>query len=339
MAPMNVTSDMSDDTPVDSIKLDTDIYLISIKKHYWSGEHVLDDRAKARVEVKGQTVDSDLLKKSTVLLIPKKLRSVLTPGYSAVDSVIIRYTTNFTGARALAAASKAAFFKDLKEARAILDECVESFVERYPDEVIEYNKARWEKTLGDDYPLFIGRLIPSADAVGSRYGYSVRDIRRLEAPSAEYKALLKLDKEMLAEVRKNKRADYEAAMDELVSGPRLTLASAMDDLIKQLSAGKILKRGSFNGVLDAIALNRAFAGTITDAKLLAAATALEKKIGEAIEDAETNVSSTQTWSDLLWKHKATLTEAIGPVAEATKDSAAVEQVRRHLNARVRPVDV
>ena len=91
--------------------------------------------------------------------------------------------------------------------------------------------------------------------------------------------------------------------------------------------------------MNAIALNRAFAGTITDTKLLATARALEEAIDTALVDAEANKTSSTSWSDLLSVHKGDLAAAIMPVAEAAKDSAAVEQVRRRLNARVRPVDV
>jgi hypothetical protein len=128
-------------------------------------------------------------------------------------------------------------------------------------------------------------------------------------------------------------------MDELVAGPRNKLAEALDALVTQLNDGKILQRASFNGVLDAIALNRAFAGTITDGTLLEAAASLEQAIGVAIDDAEAKKTSSATWSDLLSAHKTSLVAAIGPVAEAAKDSAVVEQVRLRLNARVRPVDV
>ena len=339
MEPQYDVSDMQDDIEVQDIKLDADIYLVDIVKHRWSGEHVLPPEAKAKVEVKGQEVESDLVKKSTACLIPKPLNKVLTPGYARVDSVLARYTVNFSGARAIAGPSKEKFFAELKEARAFLANCVWDFVNRYGVEVIAYNQARWGPKLGDDYGMVIGKLIPAAEHVGERFRYSVRNVRRLEAPSEEYKDFVKLDKELLAEVRANKREDYEAAMDELVSGPRTVLAESLDALVKQLQDGKIIQRSSFNAVLDAIALNRAFAGTITDSKLLATSQALEKAIDSAIVDAETNKTGTTSWSDLLSAHKGDLAAAIAPVAEAAKDSAAVEQVRRRLNVRVRPVDV
>jgi hypothetical protein len=328
---------LADGVSVQDVKLDTDIYLLDIVKHRWSGEHVLDPKAHAKVEVKGQEVKDKLVKK-TVCLIPKSLSSVLTPGYAQVDHVLARFTTNFSGARALSGPAKEQFFTELKAARAFLAECVAEFVGRYQAEVIDYNQAEWEPTLGADYGVVIGKLLTAVEYVGERFRYSVRNIRRLEAPSEEYKKIARLDKELLAEVRANKRDDYEAAMDELVAGPRKVLAESLDGLIQQLQDGKIIQRASFNAVLDAIALNRAFAGTITDAKLLATSQALEQAIDKAIVTAENNKTSSTSWSDLLSAHKGDLEKAIAPVAEAAKDSAAVEQVRRRLNARVRPVD-
>jgi hypothetical protein len=338
MEPQNDTA-LTDGVAVEDVKLEADIYLVDIVKHRWSGEHVLDPKAKAKVEVKGQEVKDKLVKKSIACLIPKTLNGVLTPGYSRVDHVLDRFTINFSGARAVAGPSRNQFFAELKQARAFLAECVEEFVGRYQAEVIDYNQAEWGPTLGDDYGVVIGKLIPAVDNVGERFRYSVRNIRRLEAPSEEYKEFIRLDKELLAEVRANKRDDYEAAMDELVAGPRKVLAEALDALIHQLQEGKILQPKSFNAVLDAIALNRAFAGTITDTKLLATSQALEKAIDLALVDAEANKTWSMTWSDLLSAHKGDLTAAIAPVAEAAKDSAAVEQVRRRLNERVRLVDV
>jgi hypothetical protein len=330
---------MLGDVEVQDYKLESDIYLVHIVKNYWRGEHVLPPKAKAKVEVKGQEVESDLVKKSSACLIPKSLRGILTPGYARVDNVLDRYTYNFMGARALDSTMKEKFFAELKEARAYLAECVAEFVDRYQAECVDYNEARWAQKLGDDYGAVIGKLIPAVEHVGDRYGYSVRNIRRLEAPSEEYKAIARLDKELLAEVRANKQADYEAAMDELATGPRNLLAGALDELIVQLKEGKVLQRASFNAVLDAIALNRAFAGTITDTTLLDASKALHDTIDAAIADAETKKNSSTSWSDLLSAHKGKLVEAIGPVAAAAKDSAVVEQVRLRLNQRVRPVDV
>jgi Protein of unknown function (DUF3150) len=339
MEPQYDVSDMPDGIKVQDVKLDNDIYLVDIVKHRWSGEHVLPPEAKAKVEVDGQEVKPKLVKKSSACLIPKSLQGVLAPGYSRVDTVLARFTVNFSGAKAVAGPAKNQFFAELKQARAFLAECVAEFVSRYEAEVVDYNQAEWGPTLKENYGAVIGKLIPAASHVGERFRYSVRNVRRLEAPSEEYKSIVKLDKELLAEVRANKREDYEAAMDELVAGPRNALAEALDGLVKQLQDGKILQRASFNAVLDAIALNRAFAGTITDAKLLDTAKALEQAIDTAIVDAETNKTSSMSWSDLLSAHKGDLTAAIAPVAEAAKDSAAVEQVRRRLNVRVRPVDV
>jgi hypothetical protein len=335
----NDTLVLPDGVEVQDVKLDTDIYLLDIIKHRWIGEHVLDEKAKAKVAVKGQEVQAKLVKKSIVCLIPKSTQGILTPGYAKVDNVLARYTINFSGAKAIAGPAKEQFFVELKDARAVLAQCVDEFVSRYEDEVIYYNQHEWGPTLGDDYDTIIGKLIPSVDAVAARFRYSVRNVRRLEAPSEDYKNFVKLDKELLAEVRANKREDYEAAMDELVSGPRTALAEALDALIKQLQDGLILKPQSFNAVLNAISLNRAFAGTITDDKLMATARTLENAIHTALDDAESKMTSSTTWSSLLSVHKADLAKAIAPVAEATKDSAAVEQVRRRLNVRVRSVDV
>jgi hypothetical protein len=334
-----MTSGPPDGVQVQDVKLDTDIYLIDIVKHRWCGEHVLDPKAKAKVEVKGQEVDDDLVKKATACLIPKSMNGILSPGYARVDNVLARYTYNFLGARAFGAAAREKFFAELKEARAFLATCIAEFVSRYEAEVVQYNADRWAERLGDDYAAVIGKQLPDVAYVGERFGYSVRNIRRLEAPSEEYKAIVRMDKELLAEVRANKKEDYAAAMDELVAGPRTALAGALDALVAQLNEGKILQRSSFNAVLDAIALNRAFAGTITDATLLDTSQALKGAIDKAIADAEAHKTGSRSWSELLSAHKAGLAEAIGPVAEAAKDSAAVEQVRRRLNARVRPVDV
>ena len=339
MESVKETLDLPDGVEVQELTLDSDIYLVDIVKHRWSGEHVLDDKAKAKVEVKGQAVEAKLVKKSIACLVPKSTQGILTPGYARVDNVLTRFTINFSGAKAVAGPAKDQFFAELKDARAYLAQCVAEFLERYEDEVIYYNQAKWKPVLGDDYDVVIGKLIPSVDAVGARFRYSVRNVRRLEAPSEDYKQFVKLDKELLNEVRANKREDYEAAMDELVSGPRNALAESLDALIKQLQDGKIIQPKSFNAVLDAIALNRAFAGTITDTKLMATAKALEEVIDTALVDAEANKTSSTRWSDLLSVHKADLAAAIVPVATAAKDSAAVEQVRRRLNARVRPVDV
>jgi hypothetical protein len=339
MEPETKTIDLTDGVEVEEVKLDSDIFLVDIVKHRWGGEHVLDPKAKAKVEVKGQEVEADLVKRSIATLIPKSTLGILTPGYARVDCVLARFTTNFCGAKAVNGLAKEEFFTELKHARAYLAECVEEFLGRYEDEVIYYNQHRWGPKLGDDYGTVIGKLIPPVDQVGLRYRYSVRNIRRLEAPSEDYKNYLKLDKELLAEVRANKKEDYAAAMEELMTGPRNALAEALENLVKQLQDGKILQPASFNAVLNAIALNRSFAGTITDAKLLATSKALEEAIDTAIVDAEANKTSSKSWSDLLSVHKGDLTAAIIPVAEAAKDSAAVEQVRRRLNARVRPVDV
>jgi hypothetical protein len=336
---MEPETETYDGVEVEEVKLDSDIYLVDIIKHRWSGEHVLDDKAKAKVEVKGQEVEAKLVKKSIACLIPKSTQGILTPGYARVANVLARFTINFSGAKAVAGPARDQFFAELKDARAYLAECVEEFLGRYEDEVIYYNQAKWKPILGDDYDMVIGKLIPSVDTVAARFRYSVRNVRRLEAPSEDYKQFVKLDKELLAEVRNNKREDYEAAMDELVSGPRNALAEALDGLIKQLQEGLILKPQSFNAVLNAIALNRAFAGTITDNKLMETARTLEQAIETALDDAETNKTSSKTWSELLSAHKGDLAAAIGPVAEAAKDSAAVEQVRRRLNVRVRSVDV
>ena len=339
MEPQYDVSDMPDGVEVQDVKLDTDIYLIEITKHCWQGEHVLDAKAKAKVEVKGQEVSSEHAKKPPALLLPKSLRGILTPGYARVDNVLARYTTKFSGAKALASASKDQFFAELKLARAYLAECIAEFVGRYQEEAIDYNRAFWIPRLGDDYDAVIGKLLPDPSSVGGRFGYSVRNIRRLEAPSEEYKTLAKLDKELLAEVRANKKADYEAAMDELVSGPRLALADALDKLVKQLNDGKVLQPASFNAVLNAIALNRSFAGSITDSTLLDVSQTLQKTIDKALEEAEANKTGSISWSDLLSAHKGDLAAAIAPVAAAAKDSAAVEQIRKRLNTRVRSVDV
>jgi hypothetical protein len=339
MEPPNETIAPPDGVKIQDINLEADIFLIEITRHCWQGEHVLDPKAKAKVEVKGQEVAADRTGKPPALLVPKAMRGILTPGYARVDNVLARYTTRFAGAKALAASSKDKFFAELKEARAYLADCVAEFVDRYQVEVVDYNRAYWFDKLGADYDSVIGKLLPDASGVAGKFGYSIRNIRRLEAPSEEYKALIRADKELLAEVRKNKRADYEAAMEELVSGPRDALSGALDTLAAQLKDGKIIQPASFNAVLNAIALNRSFAGTITDSNLLATSTALKQAIDAALADAESKKTSSISWSDLLSGHKEKLAQAIAPVAEAAKDSAAVEQVRLRLTARVRPVDV
>ena len=321
------------------IKLDTDIYLIQISRHCWQGEHVFKQQADAKIEVKGQPVDKKKTKKPAVVLIPDAMRKILSPGFAKVESVLIRYTINFCGAKAVSGPAKSKFFQAFKEARDELNDYVEQFVARYQEEVVEYNYNYWHEKLGDSYSTVIGRLLPDVAHIGSRFGYSIRNIQRLEAPGEDYKFFKKLDKEMLDEVRKNRRQDYEKAMDELVSGPRIVLAKALDEMVNQLQNGKVLKRSSFNGVLDAIALNRNFANTITDDALLAASISLQTTIEDAVKDAEANKSSCLSWNEILWGHKQNLLEAVTPVADAAMDSTAVEQIRRRLNARVRPVDV
>ena len=244
MEPPTDILDLPDGVEVQDIKLDSDIYLVDIVKHRWSGEHVLAPEAKAKVEVKGQEVNANLVKKSTACLIPKSTQGILTPGYARVDNVLARFTINFSGAKAVAGPAKDEFFAELKEARAYLAECVAEFLSRYEDEVIYYNQHHWEPVLGDNYAAVIGKLIPAVDHVGARFRYSVRNVRRLEAPSEDYKQFVKLDKELLAEVRARTSAKTtKRPWTSWCPARAMRWPSRWTALIKQLQEGKITQAG------------------------------------------------------------------------------------------------
>lgn len=320
---------------VQDVKLTQDIYLVRLRQHRWHGEHVIK-KAKVAVAVSEAQVDDDMIKRVSATLIPKPLRRELSLGYAAVDQVLRRFTYDFSGSLAVSSGAIQAFFQELDQGRQRLAAAVQSFKARYETEVVAYNRAKWGPKLGDAYDEVIGQLLPPKHELDDRFGVDVVDIKKLEAPSAEYLAMAGLDASIIAEVKKHKAAEYAAAMDQLVEGPRRTLAEAIERLNQQLTEGEIIRRDSFNAVLDAIALNRAFAGTVTDQTLLDTSKDLEEKIIRAIGEAESQKNSTNTYSDLLAGHKDGLIAALGPVVAAANDNVAVAQVRKRL--RVRTVD-
>jgi hypothetical protein len=322
---------------VEDVKLVQDIYLVTLRRHRWQGEHVIK-RTQVAVAVSEHQVDDDMIKKVAATLIPKPLQRQLSGGYSEIDRVLRRYTYDFSGSVAVAAGSINGFFAEFQEAREKLAAIVADFADRYEVEVVEYNQAKWGPRLGDAYDEVIGQLLPDRNELPSRFGVDIVDLKKLEAPSFE-NMMAKLDSKILAEVKKNKAVEYASAMDQLVEGPRKVLDEAIAGLIQQLSTGEIVRRDSFNAVLDAIALNRNFAGTVTNQALLDTARALEDKITEAIGDAEAKKTSSNTYSDLLSGHKDTLLAAMKPVVAAAQDQVAMAQVRQQLHTRVRRVDI
>jgi hypothetical protein len=323
---------------IHDVKLAEDIFLVSMRQHRWQGEHVLDQRAGVAVAVKDNAVEPGMVKKVSATLIPKPLQKMLGAGYAEIDRVIRRYTYDFAGAKAVSAGALRAFFQELDRARGVLAEAVAAFRSRYQEEVVEYNRTRWEPKLGPDlYEEVIGKLLPQEGELSERFRISVTDLRRLEAPDEQAKFLAGLDASIIEEIRKHKTEEYTSAMDALVEGPRKVLAEAIERLTDQIRNGEILRRDSFNAVLDAIALNRAFAGSVTDEALLETSRDLEEKITDAIAQAEAAKTSTNTYSDLLGQHAQALLGAIQPVAAAANNATAVAEVRRKI--RVRTVDV
>jgi len=306
---------------VQQLHLSDQFLMLEVTKHGYNGEYQLPT---GKLVVDGQEIDANRIAANRTNLIPHDLKVLLRSGGSAIDRVLDLRTRAFGTRgtmRALARDTLPDFHTDWLAAATVWQSAVDTFISRYAEEVVAYNRAFWEPRLKDQYAL-IARCMPDPVQIGARFKL---DYKVYEMPRP---ATVSLDGEVgrwFKRARKNTEAQLERDLDQLITGPRQQLADAVESLYTQINEGKILSASSFSAASNAIALVRSFK-TLADEDLLARINQLDGLLvstHEALRDKPSSVSATA----MIREHAPAISQALTQVKAACDDVTAQAAIR------------
>jgi hypothetical protein len=264
-------------------------------------------------------VDADRARLRTSLL-PHDLNRLLNQAYGRVTRAVESLTVPFPVgmARVLPIRAIEDFGSQVDEARAQLDIAVNTFCDRYAEDVVAWNREYWEPRLGQGYEAQIGRYLPDVAKIRHRFGVDVSCFEIKEAGALEIEQADVANH--LTQWRQTAREQLDAAMADVIEAPRRQLEHELTRLDEQLRSGTVLQPASFNATLAAIRLVGAF-GDVAGSDLLTRAREMEGQITATVDAA----ALTRNITASITERRDTILAAITPALEACRNEISLAE--------------